>query len=121
MSTMKDWLEADPEHHKLFEQERLIVDVAEEIYAVMERGEGMSRAGLAQRLGKSKAFVTQILSGSRNLTLRTIADIAGALGQRVEIRLKPQVTESPWMPIHAPQAGVQRPPMVVYQFRDVGP
>lgn len=121
MSTMKDWLQADPEHHKLFEQERLIVDVAEEIYAAMERGEGVSRAGLAQRLGKSRAFVTQILSGSRNLTLRSIADIAGALGQRVELRLRPQAPDSPWMPVHTPSASAPRPQAIVYQYRDVGP
>lgn len=45
--------------------------------------QGVSRAELARRIGRPKAFVTQVLSGSRNMTLRTVADIAAALGKEV--------------------------------------
>lgn len=43
----------------------------------------VTRTELADRIGKSKAFVSQVLSGSRNMTLRTIADIALALGKEL--------------------------------------
>jgi plasmid maintenance system antidote protein VapI len=117
MGTMKDWLQADVEHRRLFAQERLIADAAEEIYVAMERGGGTTRAALADRLGKSKAFVTQILSGSRNLTLRTLADIAEALGQRVELRLRPQAESSQWRPMPGPQVVALKQPSVAYRYQ----
>lgn len=46
--------------------------------------EGVTKAQLAQRLGKGKSFVTQILGGDRNMTLRTVADVADALGYQVK-------------------------------------
>lgn len=53
------------------------------------QNEKVSRAGLAKRIGKSKAFVTQLLSGSRNMTLHTFADLAFALGHKIEIAPAP--------------------------------
>ena len=47
------------------------------------QAQGVTRTELADRIGKSKAFVSQVLSGSRNMTLRTIADIALALGKEL--------------------------------------
>ena len=49
----------------------------EEILQLMDR-EGISKADLARELGKSKAYVTQALSGGRNMTLRTLAAFAWA-------------------------------------------
>jgi transcriptional regulator with XRE-family HTH domain len=49
----------------------------------------ISQAELAERLGMSEARVSKILSGSQNLTLRTIARLAFALGVRFEPRLVP--------------------------------
>ncbi len=45
--------------------------------------EGITKAALARRLGKSKAYVTQALSGGRNMTLRTLAEFAWACGASV--------------------------------------
>jgi transcriptional regulator with XRE-family HTH domain len=42
--------------------------------------QGVSKAELAQRLGKSKARISQLLGGSSNMTIGTLADIASALG-----------------------------------------
>src|ERR1022692_4037273 len=73
-----------PERHRDLEQEILLVSATELICQLIEQ-DGVSRAELARRIGKSKAFVTQLLSGSRNITLRTLADVAWALGARVEL------------------------------------
>ncbi len=44
---------------------------------------GMNQEGLAARLGKHKSVVSRILSGSSNLTLRTIAELETALDARI--------------------------------------
>ena len=47
--------------------------------------EKLSRQQLADRLGKSKGFVSQLLNGERNMTLRTLADLAHALDYRLRV------------------------------------
>ena len=71
-------------NRRLLQEEELILDVTEALSEMLER-EDVSRVALAQKLGKTKGFVSQILAGGRNLTLRTIADIADALGYRIRI------------------------------------
>lgn len=53
----------------------------------MEGGD-VRKAYLAKRIGKSKAFVTQLL-GARNMTTHTLADLAFALEHRIEIEASP--------------------------------
>lgn len=65
-------------YDRLLRQERLILDVTEALAGALEDS-GATRAELARRLGRTPGFVSQVLGGSRNLTLRTIADIATAL------------------------------------------
>jgi transcriptional regulator with XRE-family HTH domain len=71
-------------NRRLLREEELILDATEALSEMLER-ESVSRTVLAQKLGKTKGFVSQILAGGRNLTLRTIADIADALGYRIRI------------------------------------
>jgi len=71
----------DLEFRKLLAQEELILEVTETICEVLEK-EKISRKELADRLGKTKGFVSQLLNGGRNLTLRTVADILHVLGYR---------------------------------------
>ena len=87
----ESWIErqsATPESRRLYEQERLVLWATEEVSETMEAGE-ISKADLARMLGTSRANITALLSGSRNMTLRTLADVACVLGQRVEISLEP--------------------------------
>lgn len=42
-----------------------------------------------KRAGKTKSDITQLLRGTRNLTLHTFADLAFALGYRVEFKACP--------------------------------
>ena len=57
--------------------------------------EDVTKAELAKRLGKSKAFVTQMLSGSRNMTIHTLADVAFVLGYKIE--LDPVTSKQRWV------------------------
>ena len=74
----EEWVNESDEHQKLVAQERLILEVTESIHEQMQ-AMGVNRTQLAERLGKSKAYISQLLSGSRNMTLRSLADISFAL------------------------------------------
>ncbi len=67
-------------------QEELILEVTEALARAL-RSSGLTQSELAARLGKTKGFVSQIMSGGRNLTLRTLSDVAGAIGCRVQVNL----------------------------------
>ena len=80
MQTFVEQLISTPEGMRLFRQEQLILDVTERISAIMEE-QKITKAELASRLGTSRSFITQLLDGSANMTLRTIADVMSALGR----------------------------------------
>lgn len=85
------WVErqtATPEDRREYEQERLIAWTFERIAHAMEYSD-KSKADLAKSLGTSRAHITQLLSGARNATLRTIADLAWACNSRVVINVEP--------------------------------
>ena len=79
--TLMDKYLEDPEFARLMAQGDLIMEVTETLCELLEK-EKVSRKELADRLGKSKGFVSQLLNGGRNLTLRTVADILHVLGYR---------------------------------------
>jgi len=67
---------------RAFNQECAILELTELICRVMQET-GVGRAELARRLGKTKGYVTQLLDGRANMTLRTIADVFTALGRTI--------------------------------------
>lgn len=71
------------EKRRSFEQELAVFNATELLSGVMEE-RGMTKADLARLLGTSRANVTNMLSGRRNLTVRTLADVAAVLGVRVK-------------------------------------
>jgi hypothetical protein len=75
------------DYDRLVAQETLLFDAAECV-AELINDAGISRTELAKRLGKSKGFVTQVLAGDRNMTLRTLADLGYVLGHSFEIVAK---------------------------------
>jgi transcriptional regulator with XRE-family HTH domain len=81
----------DPEFRRLLAQEELILEVTEVLCGLLEDGK-VSRKELADRLGKTKGFVSQLLNGGRNLTLRTVADILHVLGYKVALKPDKLVT-----------------------------
>ena len=96
---IKKLLNREPDLQKEISQEKLILEVTESIFEAMEK-EGKSKTDLALSMGRSTAFISQLLNGSRNMTLRTLADIAHALGiePRFEIGFRDQLCEDRnWM------------------------
>ena len=71
----KDFSNAE---ERAFARERLVYNVTEDILVALE-DRGVSKKELARRLGKSRSYVTQILSGARNMTLGSLSDICFAL------------------------------------------
>ena len=85
-STYETFESSSVQNRRLLRQEELILKAATALSELLER-EGITKVELAKRLGKTKGFVTQILAGDKNLTLRTIADVADALGHSVDVRV----------------------------------
>jgi transcriptional regulator with XRE-family HTH domain len=71
-----------------YERERLAVWVFDCIAEAME-SRGKTKADIARALGTSRAHVTQLFSGQRNPTLRTLADLAFACDSRVVVNVEP--------------------------------
>ena len=82
--TLLDKYLEDPEFARLMAQGDLIMEVTETLCELLDK-EKVSRKELADRLGKSKGFISQLLNGGRNLTLRTVADILHVLGYRASL------------------------------------
>ena len=62
----------------------LIMDVTESICEILEK-ENIERQTLAKKMNKTKGFISQILNGSRNMTLGTLAEISYVLGYAPKI------------------------------------
>ena len=75
----------DPENLRGFQRADLQVEIALQVERAMKQ-QKISRKKLAERMGVSKGRITQILSGTSNLTLRLVADVFTALGMRLELR-----------------------------------
>lgn len=82
----------DKEFERLIAQEEIIMDVTEAFCKILE-DKKMKRNSLAEMMGKTKGYVSQILNGGRNITLRTLSDIAYCLGYQVNISFKKRIKE----------------------------
>jgi transcriptional regulator with XRE-family HTH domain len=71
----------NPAFNRLVLQEEFILEVTEALSRALAES-GMTQSKLAQKLGCTRGFVSQVFAGGRNLTLRTVSDIAMALGVR---------------------------------------
>jgi transcriptional regulator with XRE-family HTH domain len=79
--TLLDEVLSDPEARRVYEEELLIGEATETIGALL-RHIGLNQRELARRMGVTDGRVSQVLSGRENLTLRTLATMAWALGIR---------------------------------------
>jgi len=100
-------LTATPEGMRLYQQERAIQEVTDLICLLMAE-QDVSRAELARRIGKTKGYVTQLLDGRTNMTIRTISDVCLALDHAVHFQdgsLDATVSDDPLltMTISCPQ------------------
>lgn len=83
-STYDEILSEDPMGLR---QEELILEATEALARALQSS-GLTQNELAGHLGKTEGFISQIMDGRENLTLRTLADVAGALGYKVQIQLR---------------------------------
>ena len=64
---------------------KLITEIAFELEEAIAQ-EGVTQTELAQRLGVNKSYITRILNGQPNMTIRTLVKIANALNRKVFAR-----------------------------------
>lgn len=77
------------EGRRLYAHEAAMMAVSNALVGAMEKA-GKNRAWLADALGRTPGFVSQVLNGSRNMTLKTLADFAFALElEVVDLSLAP--------------------------------
>jgi len=88
MQTLTEKLTNTPQGLRLYQQERAIQEVTDLICELMEQ-QKVARSELAQRLGKTKGYITQMLDGRTNMTIRTVADVMTALGFSVRVQADP--------------------------------
>jgi len=72
-----------------FLTEKVILDFTEQVIAYMKQN-GINRAELAKRLGVSKAFITKLLNGNPNLTIKTMVSLAKTLDCDINIEFAPE-------------------------------
>jgi len=83
-----DNLARDSEEMKFYLQEKLILEVTEVIAEFMQR-KNVRKVELARRLNKSKGYITQVLNGRANMTLRTVADVMWAVDCSLSVTARP--------------------------------
>lgn len=70
--------------------EKVLFNVAEQACKLVE-GQGISRSELAQRLAVTPAYITKLLNGNPNLTIKSLLRLSDVLGQTLEIRFTPKL------------------------------
>lgn len=78
----------DPSFQRLLASESLVTEAAELIARLMDEKK-VNKAALAKRLNRSRSWVTQLLSGKTNMTVRTLAELAFALESEVNLQAQP--------------------------------
>jgi len=83
--TLTEKLTKTEEGMRLYQQERAILEVTELVCQLLDE-EDVTRSELARRIGKTKGYITQLLDGRTNMTLRTISDVFTALNRAVHFQ-----------------------------------
>lgn len=86
-TTVEEYV-SDDENMRLFQQEFAIYEVTGLLEELMEQL-GVSRSELASRMGCSKGWITQLLDGESNKSVRTIAGAFAALNHELHFSTKP--------------------------------
>ncbi|MDO8616835.1 MAG: helix-turn-helix transcriptional regulator [Dehalococcoidia bacterium] len=87
------WLEhltKDFRHDPDYIAELLALEINEQIVDRME-ARAIRRSDVARRMDVSRAYVTRLLSGSTNLTLKTLASVCLAVDAIPTIQLQPHL------------------------------
>jgi len=84
---LKD-IKYDSEDMKYYLQEKLIFEITECIAEMMQK-KNISKSELAKKLVRTKGYITQLLNGNANMTLRTISDCFWALDSTLNVNAIP--------------------------------
>lgn len=79
----------------------LVDSLSDQIAEYME-DTGVSKAELARRLGSSRAFVTKVLAGDANMTLKTFSKVLFHLGAKPEVKIIDQHVKVTWLEVTLP-------------------
>lgn len=74
---------------------RLLGEIHDQLYqAFTKRAEedGLTKTGLAKKLGVHKSLITRKFNGTSNLSIRTLAEMAWAMEHHPEFKLTPMKT-----------------------------
>lgn len=99
--TLIEKLTKTPDGMRLYQQERAIQELTDLICELMDE-QHVTRTDLAHRLGKTPGYITQLLDGRANMTIRTISDVLHALNRAVHFQdgpLSATVSPSPLLSI----------------------
>jgi transcriptional regulator with XRE-family HTH domain len=78
-----------PRQSDSYWETRAALDFTESVYQRMT-ALGLTKSQLAERLGTSPAYVTKILGGEANFTLKTMVRLARALEAQLAVHLVPE-------------------------------
>lgn len=76
-----------------------IGDFTDDIAARMKE-RGVSQAALAKRLKHSDAYISKVMRGSENLSIKTMAKLAMAVGGKVRIHIADLESQTVWRDIY---------------------
>jgi len=82
--------------------EKILIQLGEDICRLM-RDQQISRAEVAERLDVSRAYVTKVLNGNPNLTIKTLLKLSDALGRELAIRFIPKSARKLFSSAHRPR------------------
>jgi transcriptional regulator with XRE-family HTH domain len=88
----KEWFKNQLDTYKNdaeYQTEMLQLKITEQILSIMNE-KSITRTMLAEKMGCSNAYITKLLNGKENLTLRKLTEIASVLERSIEINFRPQ-------------------------------
>jgi plasmid maintenance system antidote protein VapI len=83
------------EHGQIYWEEHAILDFTEEVLRRM-KDLGVSKSDLAARLSVDPAYITKLIGGSNNFTLKTMVKLSRALQAELKFHLQPQGHATIW-------------------------
>ena len=91
--TTYERLISDPKRRQQIEEEEFILKLTEKLCEMMKE-QGITRSQLAEKLGTSRAFISQLLNGGRNMTLRTLFRLSRSLDSDVNFYFRKESADS---------------------------
>lgn len=91
-SALVDDLKSD----RSYQHAKAKIDFASSLWRVMQQ-RNVSNSELAARIGKSRAWITKVLSGDCNFTIETMVDLADAVGGKISLHIADSESRTRWL------------------------